>query len=181
MPLHNKHRRWQKHGWQQCIVLPFFTTFKPQLKCRLTYRLPVRLPVCFSVASAPPLLPDFPAKWQRVSPWTGSWYQPERPARLINLIDLQWLENKLFEQLCLSDHISLPKSQKAPSLWWTALYVYVCVCGCVCLYICLTCSYAWSGVTRHWFITNLDSSVSALCWFLISWWFFFFFTIASSF
>lgn len=51
-----------------------------------------------------------PAKWQLVSPWTSSWYQPEREARLINLIDLQWLENKLSEQLCLSDHISLPKS-----------------------------------------------------------------------
>lgn len=69
-----------------------------------------------------------------MNPWTGSWYQPEREARLINLIDLQWLENKLLEQLCLSDHISLPRSQKAPSLWWTGL--------CVCFHL-FTCIWEW--------------------------------------
>lgn len=82
---------------------------KPHLKYKHTCRLLIVF-LYHSVASAPLLLPDFPAKWQLVSPWTGSWYQPEREARLINLIDLQWLENKLSEQLCLSDHISLPKS-----------------------------------------------------------------------
>lgn len=70
-------------------------------------------------------MPDFPAKWQLVSPRTGSCYQPESTARLINLIDLHWLENKLFEQLCLSDPISSPKSQKATSIC-AGLHANVC-------------------------------------------------------
>lgn len=116
-----------RHKYRSAIFIEVLSLkhTSPQFKYRTTCRLPI-LALCCSVASTPPLLPDFPAKWQLVSPWTGSWYQPESAARLINLIDLQWLENKLFEQLCLSDHISLPESQKAPSLWWTSLRVFFC-------------------------------------------------------
>lgn len=79
-------------------------------------------------------MPDFPTKWQLVSPRTGSCYQPESTARLINLIDLHWLENKLFEQLCLSDPISWPKSQiKHPQ--------FVRACVQVCMHMCLKFGY----------------------------------------
>lgn len=90
-------------------VLLITKTNKPLLKIQ-AHADYLSMVLCFSISLAPPLLPDFTAKRQLVNPWTGSWYQPERQARLINLIDLQWLESKLFEQLCLSDHISLPKS-----------------------------------------------------------------------
>lgn len=131
----SKHCRWQRVAHKQTLqqfisrpdlfieVLVITKTYKPQIKYRHTCRLPV-LVLCCSIASAPPLLPDFPAKWQLVSPWTGSWYQPESAARLINLIDLQRLENKLFEQLCLSDHISLPKSTLALVNWPVCVFFF---------------------------------------------------------
>lgn len=102
---------------------------------------------CFSAASARLLMPDFPAKWQLVSPRTGSCYQPESPARLINLIDLHWLENKLFEQLCLSDPISWPKSQiKHPQ--------FVRACVQVCMHMCLKLGYMRRHIQKHRFISR---------------------------
>lgn len=118
-------------GRQQSNIhyLFIFSFFQPSELAELVQGLCFNWSSCFSTASARLLMPDFPTKWQLVSPRTGSCYQPESTARLINLIDLHWLENKLFEQLCLSDPISWPKSQiKHPQFLWP-----VCKCACTCV------------------------------------------------
>lgn len=113
--------RHQRFHVQNLFMVSFFLTRTVWVAC-----LYCDWSLCFNTASARPLMPDFPAKWQLVSPRTGSCYQPESTARLINLIDLHWLENKLFEQLCLSDPISSPKSQKS------ILNLRRPACECVC-------------------------------------------------
>lgn len=115
----------------------------------------------FSTASARRLMPDFPAKWQLVSPRTGSCYQPESTARLINLIDLHWLENKLFEQLCLSDPISWPKSQKT--------ILNLCKRVCTCVLILGVCEGKPKNVV-HWsfisFFSRLTHNKKVRCCFV---------------
>lgn len=113
-------RQWDFHG---LYTFSFFWPSEPAEAVRY-----FNWSSCFSTASARLLMPDFPAKWQLVSPRTGSCYQPESTARLINLIDLHWLENKLFEQLCLSDPISWPKSQKKHPQFVRPVRKRVCTC-----------------------------------------------------
>lgn len=137
-----------------------FSFFRPSELAELVQgaRLCFNWSSCFSTASARLLMPDFPAKWQLVSPRTGSCYQPESTARLINLIDLHWLENKLFEQLCLSDPISWPKSQiKHPQ--------FVRACVQVCMHMCLKFGYMWRQIQKHRFTGHLSlfSALNSSC------------------